>query len=38
MDSYRVEVQEALTLALPDQDAEIEPMSPGGGGGKPDRR
>lgn len=36
MDSYRVEVQEALTLALPDQDAEIEPVSPGGGGGKPE--
>ena len=36
MDSYRVEVQEALTLALPDQDAEIGPVPTSGGGGKPE--
>jgi type I restriction enzyme, R subunit len=36
MDSYRVEVQEALKIALPDQDAEIGPVPTSGGGGKPE--
>jgi type I restriction enzyme, R subunit len=35
MDSYRVEVQSALALALPDQDAEIEPAPTSDGGHKP---
>jgi type I restriction enzyme, R subunit len=36
MDSYRVEVQEALKIALPDADAEIGPVPTSGGGGKPE--
>jgi type I restriction enzyme R subunit len=36
MDSYRVEVKEALKIALPDTDAEIGPVPTSGGGGKPD--
>ena len=32
MDSYRVEVQAALRIALPDQDAEIGPVPTAGGG------
>ena len=36
MDSYRVEVKEALDLALPDEDAEIGPVPTGGGGRKPE--
>jgi type I restriction enzyme R subunit len=32
MDSYRVEVQQAIKIALPDQDAEIEPVPTSGGG------
>jgi len=32
MDSYRVEKQEAMRIALPDQDAEIEPVPTSGGG------
>ena len=36
MDSYRVEVQEALKIALPDADAEIEPVPTSGGGRKPE--
>src|SRR5262249_16840507 len=35
MDSYRVERRTAQTIRLPDTDAEIEPVPPGGGGGKP---
>ncbi len=34
MDSYRVEVQEALKIALPDEDAQIGPVPTSGGGGK----
>ncbi|MBI5967108.1 MAG: type I restriction endonuclease subunit R [Deltaproteobacteria bacterium] len=36
MDSYRVEVKEALKIALPDEDAEIGPVPTSGGGGKPE--
>lgn len=36
MDSYRVEVQEALKIALPDEDSEIGPVPTSGGGGKPE--
>ncbi len=36
MDSYRVEVQSALAIALPDQDAEIDPVPTSGGGRKPE--
>jgi hypothetical protein len=36
MDSYRVEVQEAMRIALPDQDAEIGPVPTSGGGRKPE--
>lgn len=32
MDSYRVEVQQALRIVLPDQDAQIEPVPTSGGG------
>jgi len=32
MDSYRVEKQAAMRIALPDQDAEIEPVPTSGGG------
>jgi type I restriction enzyme R subunit len=34
MDSYRVEKKAALALALPDENAEIEPVPAGGGGRK----
>jgi type I restriction enzyme R subunit len=33
MDSYRVEKQAAVKFQLPDEDAEIEPVSTAGGGG-----
>ena len=33
MDSYRVEKQAAVRIQLPDEDAEIEPVPIGGGGG-----
>ncbi len=33
MDSYRVEKQAAVKIQLPDEDAEIEPVPIGGGGG-----
>ena len=36
MDSYRVEKQTVLEIQLPDEDAEIEPVSTSGGGQKPD--
>ncbi|MCD4654843.1 type I restriction endonuclease subunit R [bacterium] len=36
MDSYRVEVQTTLDIALADQDGEVDPLPPGGGGGKPE--
>lgn len=36
IDSYRVEVRSALQLALPDEDAELEPVPTSGGGGKPE--
>ena len=36
MDSYRVEVQEAMKIALEDSDAEIDPASGGGGGSQPE--
>ncbi|MBI5015490.1 MAG: type I restriction endonuclease subunit R [Deltaproteobacteria bacterium] len=36
MDSYRVEKQAAMKIALPDADAEIEPVPMTGGGGKPE--
>ena len=32
MDSYRVEIQQAMKIALPDEDAEIEPVPTSGGG------
>jgi type I restriction enzyme R subunit len=34
MDSYRVEVQASMAIALPDADAEIEPVPTSGGGRK----
>ena len=34
MDSYRAEMQAAIRIALPDADAEIEPVPTAGGGGK----
>ena len=37
MDSYRVEKKAALKVALPDEDAEIEPVPVSGGGRKPSR-
>jgi type I restriction enzyme R subunit len=36
MDSYRVEVRSAMEIALADQDAEIEPVPPTGGGRMPE--
>ena len=36
MDSYRVEKQAVLEIQLPDEDAEIEPVSTSGGGQKPE--
>ena len=36
MDSYRVEVKEALDLSLPDEDAEIGPVPTSGGGRQPE--
>jgi len=36
MDSYRVEVRSALAIALPDKDAEVEPVPTSGGGRKPE--
>jgi type I restriction enzyme R subunit len=35
MDSYRVEVRRMMSLNLPDQDAEIDPATVGGGGRMP---
>jgi type I restriction enzyme R subunit len=36
MDSYRAEKKATLAIALPDADAEIDPVPMGGGGRKPD--
>ena len=36
MDSYRVEKQATQAIALPDEDAEIEPITASGGGHKPE--
>ena len=36
MDSYRVEVQATMKIALADEDAEIDPVPAGGGTGKPE--
>jgi len=36
MDSYRAEVKEAMTLALVDENIEVEPANVTGAGGKPD--
>ena len=36
MDSYRVEKQAVQNVQLPDEDAEIEPVSTSGGGQKPE--
>jgi len=36
MDSYRSEVQTTVSIALPDQDAEIDPVPTSGGGAKPE--
>ncbi|MBZ5553988.1 MAG: type I restriction endonuclease subunit R [Acidobacteriia bacterium] len=36
MESYRVEVQSSMSIALPDQDAEIEPVPTSGGGRMPE--
>ena len=36
MDSYRVEKQESINIALPDADSEIEPVPTAGGGHKPE--
>jgi type I restriction enzyme R subunit len=36
IESYRAEKLEARKIALPDEDAAIEPMPPGGVGGKPE--
>jgi type I restriction enzyme R subunit len=36
MDSYRVEKKAAQKVLLPDENAEIEPVPSGGGGGKPE--
>lgn len=36
MDSYRVEVQSALQIALPDADAEVDPVPTSGGGRMPE--
>ena len=36
MDSYRIEAQAALDIALADEDTEIKPIPPGGGGHHPE--
>ncbi len=36
MDSYRVEKQQSISIALPDSDSEIEPVPTAGGGHKPE--
>lgn len=36
MDSYRVEVQASMAVALPDTDAEVDPVPTSGGGRKPE--
>ena len=36
MDSYRAEVKSSLQINLPDQDVEIDPVPPDGGGGVPE--
>jgi type I restriction enzyme R subunit len=36
MDSYRVEKQESIRIALPDADSEIDPIPTAGGGHKPE--
>src|SRR5205823_5034384 len=36
MDSYRPEVQASMSIALADQDAEIDPVPTSGGGRKPE--
>ncbi len=36
MDSYRAEKRATMRIALPDEDGEIEPIPPAGGGGKPE--
>ena len=36
MDSYRVEAKQSLKIALPDQDAEVEPVPTEAGGRKPE--
>jgi type I restriction enzyme R subunit len=36
MDSYRVEKQESIKIALPDSDSEIDPIPTAGGGHKPE--
>lgn len=36
MDSYRAEVKQEREMALAAEDAELEPLGTGGGGGKPD--
>jgi type I restriction enzyme R subunit len=36
MESYRVEVKSSMSIALPDQDAEIEPVPTSGGGRMPE--
>jgi type I restriction enzyme R subunit len=36
MDSYRVEKQAAMKIALPDQDGEVDPLPASGGGHKPE--
>ena len=36
MDSYRAERQAAQSIALPDEDAEVEPVPAGSGGGRPE--
>jgi type I restriction enzyme R subunit len=36
MDSYRAEVQASLTVTLPDQDGEVEPVPTSGGGRMPE--
>ena len=36
MDSYRHEVKAQRTILLPDKDGEVDPVPPGGGGGKPE--
>jgi type I restriction enzyme R subunit len=36
MDSYRAEKQTAAKVLLPDEDGSLDPVPPGGGGGKPE--